>query len=161
MKVKGLVEEDFVNYKLPSMYIVFPHCSFKCDKENGNKICQNGALAHEKDIEISYDEIVERYRDNPISHAIVMAGLEPFDSFNDLCELIKEFRKVTKDDIVIYTGYKEEEINEMVAAVTVYPNIVIKFGRFIPNDEGYFNEELGVHLASKNQYTVRYHNDKN
>jgi hypothetical protein len=161
MKVKGVVEEDFVNYRLPSMYIVFPTCSFKCDKENGNRICQNSALVREKDIEVSCGRLVQRYMDNPISRAIVMAGLEPFDSFDDLFDLIEEFRKVTNDDIVIYTGYKEEEINEMVAAVTVYPNIIIKFGRFIPNDEGYFNEELGVHLASKNQYTVRYHNDKN
>ena len=159
MKVKGLVEEDFVNYKLPSMYIVFPRCSFKCDQENGNRICQNGARAHEIDIEISYDEIVERYKKNPISRAIVMAGLEPFDSFDDLYELVRKFRRTLADDIIIYTGYNENEIEPMIKKITKFSNIIIKFGRFIPNDEGYFNEELGVKLASRNQYTVRYKND--
>ena len=39
----------------------------------------------------------------------------------------------------------------------LYGPIIIKYGRFIPDDEEYFNYELGVKLASKNQYTVRYH----
>ena len=41
MFVKGIIDEDFVNYKKPVMYIAFPCCSFKCDKENGARYCQN------------------------------------------------------------------------------------------------------------------------
>ena len=52
MKIKGLIDEDWVNYKKPSMYIAFPRCSFKCDKECGRQVCQNSALANEKNIEI-------------------------------------------------------------------------------------------------------------
>ena len=33
--------EDFTNYKKPSMYIAFPSCTFKCEGECGQKICQN------------------------------------------------------------------------------------------------------------------------
>ena len=158
MKIKGLIDEDFVNYKKPSMYIAFPRCSFKCDKECGCQVCQNSALANEKNIEIALDKIIDRYMTNPITKALVCGGLEPFDSWKDLQCLILNFRYYTNDDIVIYTGYYEEEIeDEKIEWLMLYGPIIIKYGRFIPDDKEYFNYELGVKLASKNQYTVRYH----
>lgn len=157
MKVKGINFEDFVNYKKPSMFISFPNCSFKCDKECGRAVCQNSALALSPDIEISVEEIVERYINNPITKAIVCGGLEPFDSFRDLSELVAKLREVTDDEIVIYTGYKEEEIMEYVESfLFTFSPIVVKYGRFIPDCESYFNETLGVKLASPNQYAKRY-----
>lgn len=157
MKIKGLVDEDFVNYKKPSMYIAFPRCSFKCDKECGRQVCQNSALANEKNIDIALDKIIDRYITNPITKALVCGGLEPFDSWEDLQCLILNFRYYSNDDIVIYTGYYEEEIEEeKMDWLMAYGPIIIKYGRFIPNDKEYFNDELGVKLASRNQYTVRY-----
>ena len=41
MLVKGIIDEDFINYKKPSMYIASSKCSFKCDKECGRAVCQN------------------------------------------------------------------------------------------------------------------------
>ena len=70
LTIKGLVDEDFVNYKKPSMYIAFPNCTFKCDIEAGCSICQNSSLANEPDIEISEEAIVERYMNNPITKAL-------------------------------------------------------------------------------------------
>ena len=35
MKLKGLIDEDFVNYKDPSLFLIFPFCTFKCEKECG------------------------------------------------------------------------------------------------------------------------------
>lgn len=158
MKIKGLIDEDFVNYKKPSMYIAFPKCSFKCNKECGRAVCQNSILANEKDIDISINKIFQRYRKNPITKAIVLGGLEPMDSWEELKELIICFRSFSTDDIVIYTGYYEDEIDkEKIEALTYNSPIIIKYGRFIPDDKGYFNEELGVKLASRNQYVVRYH----
>ena len=110
MQIKGLIDEDLVNYKVCSMYIIFPNCSFKCDKEAGCSICQNGRLANEEDIEISAIEIASRYVKNPLTKAVVFGGLEPFDTWYDMCELIAELRKYTEDDIIIYTGYKADEI---------------------------------------------------
>lgn len=155
MLIKNLIDEDFVNYKKPVMYIAFPRCSFKCDKEAGCAICQNSALANEPDIEISELEIVSRYVKNPITKAIVMSGLDPFDSPAMLYNLIEEFRKYTNDDIIIYTGYKKEEISHLIDELKKYPNIIIKFGRFIPNQEFHYDEILGVKLASPNQYARR------
>ena len=156
MLIKGLVDEDFTNYKKPSMFIIFPSCTFKCDKEAGCSICQNSGLANEPDIDISFIEIVSRYVKNPITKAIVFGGLEPFDSIWIL-RLIIEFRLYTDDEIIIYTGYTEEELQAegMIEALQKYKNIIIKFGRFIPSQEKRYDEVLGVELASPNQYARR------
>lgn len=159
MKTLGIIDEDFVNYKLPSMYVAFPRCSFKCDKECGKIICQNSGLANQKTIDFPIEKIVKRYKTNEISKAIVLAGLEPFDSFESLKMLCYEMRKAyIKDPIVIYTGYNKEEIIDKVNELVLLgaPNLIIKYGRFIPDNEPYYNEILGVKLASKNQWAERY-----
>ena len=153
IKIRGLIEEDFVNYKKPSMYIAFPYCTFKCDTECGYSVCQNSSLIENTNI-INIDEqiIIDRYIKNPITHSIVISGLEPFDSFNELIILIKSFREKTLDDIVIYSGYNKEEITSYIEELKQFKNIVIKFGRFIPNQEKHYDEVLQVTLASPNQY---------
>ena len=157
MLIKGLIDEDFVNYKKPSMYIAFPFCNWKCELEAGCAICQNSQLAHEPIIEISELEIISRYLQNPITKAIVMSGLDPFNSIDELYSLCWELRKHTSDDIVIYTGYTEEEVKQMTNGRRFYnlPNVIIKFGRFIPNQEKHYDEVLGVELGSPNQYARR------
>lgn len=158
MFVKGITDEDFVNYKKPAMFIAFPKCNFKCDKEAGCSICQNSRLANEENIDIDYIEIVSRYVKNPITKAVVIGGLEPFDSIPELFTLTKKLRDFTDDDIVIYTGYTEEEINiypYYLSYLSRFKNIIIKFGRFIPNQEKHYDEVLGIELASPNQYARR------
>lgn len=152
MKIRGLVDEDFVNYKTPSMFIIFPFCNFKCDKECNQNICQNSSLVKEPIIEISIEDLINRYINNPISQSIVCAGLEPFDSWTDLYNLCIGFRSCSKDTIVIYTGYKEEEIQHYIKLLSPIGNIIVKFGRFIPNSLHKFDTVLGVELASDNQY---------
>ena len=156
MIIKGITDEDFVNYKKPSMLIAFPSCTFKCDKECGEQVCQNGALATAHTIDIACKDIVSRYMSNPITSSIVMQGLEPFDSQSELLQLIQEFRNVTSDDIVIYTGYNKVECPSLVDYLSAhYKNIVIKFGRYVPHDKPHYDEVLGVKLASDNQYAER------
>ena len=95
MLIKGLKDEDFVNYKKPSMFIIMPSCSFKCDKENGCNLCQNSHLAQEPEMNIPIFAIVTRYKENPITKAIVCGGLEPFDSAYNLSNLVHVFRQYT------------------------------------------------------------------
>lgn len=151
MLIKNLIDEDFVNYSKPSMFIGAVSCSFKCDKECGKPVCQNSELAKTPTIEIGYEEIIERYLNNPITEAVVFGGLEPFDSFLYLFEFIQEFRKRSKDDIVIYTGYYPEEISLYLNKLKIFSNIIIKFGRFIPDRPHKYDELLGIELASDNQ----------
>ena len=157
MKIKGMVDEDFVNYKKPSMFISFPSCTFKCEAECGVRCCQNSALAQAPDIDIHIGDLVDRYLNNPITSAIVCGGLEPFDSWNDLYELILFLRSQgCLCDVVIYTGYNENEIpNEYIKRLSELHNIIIKFGRFIPNQESHYDDTLGIVLSSQNQYARR------
>ena len=152
MVVKGIIDEDFINYKKPSMTIEFPYCSFKCDKECGQQVCQNSALVNEPNISISVYKIIDRYLNNPITKAVVCQGLEPFDSKDDLYVFIDRFRRRTDDPIIIYTGYTEEEIKNELPILEQFGNIIIKFGRFVPNDNSIYDKILGVNLSSSNQY---------
>lgn len=155
MNIKQLLDEDFVNYKKPSMFIGFPLCSWKCELECGEKVCQNSTLATSPNIEIDVDVICNRYIENDITSAIVFGGLEPFDSWNDLYNLIQKLREKTEDDIVIYTGYYKNEIENYIVELEEFKNIIIKFGRFVPNCEKHYDEVLGIYLASNNQYGER------
>ena len=174
MIIKGITDEDFINYKLPSMYIATATCSFKCDKEFGQPICQNSELANQPSHLVDNEAIVKRYMSNDITKAIVFGGLEPFDLPWDLFLLIREFRMHTMDDIVIYTGYTKDECRQIIVPFSSkYPNnpnaldmdvisvcealhnIVIKFGRYIPNQQPHYDPVLGVYLASDNQYAER------
>jgi hypothetical protein len=103
------------------------------------------------------DSIIETYKINPIARAICFQGLEPFDSIEDLRDFIFNFRicNSINDDIVIYTGYNKDEIENELNHLKQFKNIVVKFGRYIPNCEPHFDEVLGVKLASPNQYAER------
>lgn len=152
--LKGIVDEDFVNYKVPSMTLMFPKCSFKCEK-NGSKFCQNSSLVSQSNIKTTVKSIYRRYINNPISKSIVCQGLEPFDSWNELYSLLFHFKihESCSDTFVIYTGYNKEEIMDKIEELQImFENVVVKFGRFIPNNKKHFDETLGVYLASDNQY---------
>jgi organic radical activating enzyme len=179
MLIKGITDEDFVNYKVPSMYIATATCTFKCDKEYGSPICQNSELANVKPISVADDDIINRYVQNQITKAIVFGGLEPFDQFVQLFRLISKFRAAgVQDDIVIYTGWNRDELVSAkwdsylvgsdgieeywgpsglncIHLLQTFSNIIVKFGRYIPNQQPHYDPVLGVYLASDNQYAEK------
>ena len=157
MIVKDIVPVDFVNYKEPAMYVAFPYCSFKCEKECGIKCCQNSDLARSPNIDVSAERLVEIYETDakPIAKALVCCGMEPLDSFSDLLELIVEFRNKFTDPVIVYTGYKEEEASIYIKALSKFPNIIVKFGRFIPGQPPHVDELLGVKLLGQQQYAKK------
>lgn len=150
MKLKGYVEEDFSNYKYPSMLLAAPTCTFKC-----GTLCQNLPLAKSKTIEYDMSKLIDIYSSNNITKSIVFGGLEPMDSFDEVLEFIDKFRKTSNDDIIIYTGFYEDEVYDKILLLSQYKNIIVKFGRFIPNEKSHYDELLGVDLASNNQYSRR------
>jgi len=152
MIVKGIVEEDFVNYKLPSTVILMPYCNWKC----GLKECHNAPFALAPEIDLSPQDIIDRYLNNPITKALVFSGLEPFMSFDDMVVLIEKLRKYVDDTVVIYTGYNKEEVGEQVEFLQKnFDNIIIKFGRYLSGKPSRWDELLGVTLISDNQYAER------
>lgn len=151
MVVKKIIDEDFTNYKKPSMFICSPRCTMKC----GEALCQNSPWLKQYDIEIEPIDIIQRYENNGLTQAVVFGGLEPCDSWADLYSFIFMFRSVSDDDIVIYTGYNKDEITDKIELLKNFTNIIIKFGRYIPNQQPHYDEVLGVNLASDNQYAER------
>ena len=159
MIIKTIVDEDFVNYKVPSMYIGTAFCDGKCCREAGIplSVCQNYAWRSSATIAMVDDIIIQRYLSNDITKALCFAGLEPFEQFGELLDLVSKLRTEyhCNDTVVIYTGYNLTEIASKVAALKKFDNIVIKFGRYIPNQPKHFDEVLGVYLASGNQYAEK------
>ena len=153
MIVKNIIDEDFTNYKECAMFIGFPHCTFKCEKDCGCiGMCQNMALTKSPDINVTNDSVIRRYIHNPLTRAIVFGGLEPFDDFADLYSFITDLRQYTQDTVVIYTGYNKDELLIQLNDLSKFNNIIVKFGRFVPNQEKHYDPILGVYLASDNQY---------
>lgn len=159
MRVLTIVDERFDDYKKPAMFIGAISCGGKCCIEAGipMSVCQNDEWRSRALVEADDFELCKRYFDNKITEAVVFGGLEPFEQFQEMEEFIHAFRVVfgCNDDIVIYTGYYPEEIKEQVKILSSYKNIIIKFGRYIPNREPIFDEVLGVTLASDNQFAER------
>lgn len=154
MMIKGVVDEDFVNYKLPSMFISTAFCDFKCERESGVRCCQNSALAQQEPVDFDTDKLIFRYIQNPITKAIVFGGLEPMLQYEELVDFMRRLRHDYHcyDTVVIYTGFNKTEISYQVENLRLYGNIVMKFGRFVPNQESHYDEVLGVYLASPNQH---------
>ena len=154
MKIKNIIEEDFVNYKVPSMFIATSRCDFKCDRECGKNVCQNSPLAIAPVFEIDDAKLIKRYLNNDITEAVVIGGLEGFDTFDDMYAFIWRFRQICFDPIVLYTGYYPSEIKDKLKKLFKFNNIIVKFGRFIPNDKPRYDEVLGITLASSNQFAL-------
>ena len=159
MRVKTIVDEDFVNYKKPSMFIGTISCGGKCCIEGGFplSVCQNDGWRGNAPINILDEVIVKRYLNNPITKSIVLGGMEPMEQSDEVLALIKTLRDDygCHDDVVIYTGYYPDEVTAILEKLQSFDNIVVKFGRYIPNIKSRFDDVLGVTLVSENQYAER------
>lgn len=166
---------NIADYKKTSLYIAFPFCSGKC----GNK-CQNRVFWQQKDkrnndihlINYSEDEIVSYYNKLKTHESVVMGGLEPLDSLEDVINLCNKLLENDKPvDIIIYTGYTKEEFLKIEPKFydvfkNLKPNatncIIFKLGRYdLSQDVEYFNYTLGAKLATSNQFTRKYYKDNN
>ncbi len=157
MKVKDIIWEDTVNYRKPSLFIGTSECSYKC----GKAFCQNAELSQAPDIEIDERELLEKYLNNPLTAAIVLGGLEPLDQLADLVEFCSMMNVLNvMDDLVIYTGYTEEEAEDQIRFLRNlncgFRNLIVKYGRYVPDSQPRFDPILRVNLVSDNQYAILY-----
>lgn len=156
--LKDIKMEVFQDYKKPSMLLSTAYCTWKCCVENGLDIsvCQNSELAKQRNHTYKIEDIFRMYQSNGITKAIIIGGLEPFLQYPEILVLIDYFRSHgCDDDFVIYTGYNKHEILDPLDELVNYKNIIVKYGRYIPNSESRYDEVLGIVLASKNQYAEK------
>lgn len=163
-KLLGKYKTVFNDYKKISLYLpIGISCTGKCMYEIEKQCgyikpewrCQNEILYHKQPVILQIDDIINYYKENVLLEAIIMSGLEPFDNFSDCLGFINKFRQVSEDDICIYSGYYPEEIQGYIDILKQFKNIIIKFGRFIPDSDKRYDDVLGVWLASDNQYAER------
>ena len=170
INVRDIIYEDFVNYKKASMLIAMPNCNMKCNIEAGCEVCHNKKLLEVPIVRINEIDLIKHYINNRITHAVVFQGMEPLYNSPDDERLFRHKVNPYKvglfahklrqfgcnDDVVIYTGFTEEELltdNAIeVLKELVGRNLIIKFGRYLPGHEPHFDSVLGVDLASDNQY---------
>ena len=156
MKITNLIWEDTINYRKPALFIGTAKCSFKCGKAN----CQNKALDGADVHEVDTETVIDRYLSNPLTEAIVFGGLEPLDQMDELEEFVEALnRHQVTDDLVIYTGYTEAEAREkmdFLLGLNQYRNLIVKYGRYLPDRPERYEPLLGVRLISDNQYAVRH-----
>lgn len=157
MRIKDLMNENFQDYKRTSMFICTAFCDGKCYKELGLdcSLCQNSKILSQVIVDIPDEKIVQRYINSPITKAIVIGGLEPFEQYEELFNLISKFREKTNDDIVIYTGFYKNEIEDQIEELKKFPNIIIKYGRYIPNKKPKYDPVLEITLANPEQYAEK------
>jgi len=171
MLIKYIDFENVRDYKECALLVCCNYCDFKCEKENGVE-CQNRSLIRDTSIQIDYHTLFYNYYStSPFHKAIIFGGLEPFwqccDILGFMHWLIEEQGKLelkmTLPEIIIYTGYTEEEANSspvwrsLIEFYPKYQRLVIKYGRYVCGQKGHYDEGLGVVLASDNQYSVEYH----
>lgn len=150
MKLSQVIIEDYVQYKLPSLFLGTSQCFRNCPN------CQNKEL-REKSLDIPNSKIIEGYMINPLTKAIVLGGLDPMDTFDEVRCFYAEFRSLSNDPLVIYTGYAEHEIEDKINVLkSLGGKIVIKFGHYIEGHIPHWDEVLGVRLASDNQYAKEF-----
>jgi len=157
MKLKNVIDEDFVQYRKPCMFISTCFCDWKCCTEIGADICmcQNSPAYDSPIVNKRNDALVRRYTKNDITKSIVFGGFEPMLQFEELIDLIRCFREQTDDDIVIYTGYDQSEIQDKIEELKQFSNIIVKFGRYRPDQKPHRDDVLGVELANDEQYAKK------
>ncbi len=154
------IRDSFHEYRKSGLLIAVRDCDYKCCHEGGYDIsmCHNYHLDGAKEIELSPDNLGNRIINNNTIDCIVIAGKEPMldKYFNDIVSTINYLRNNKwNKDIVIYTGYTEEELKEKINILKNNKNIIIKFGRFIPNQKPIYDEIGGIFLANHGQYFKR------
>ena len=159
MRVRKLLTERFQDYKVPSMYLAACFCDWKCCPDKPY-VCQNNPVANLPVTDIPDDEILDTYLSDPITEAIVIAGLEPLLQAREVCNLIRRAaERAIRTTFVIYTGYTVCEARDIgffdELKATGYGKdvqVIIKYGRYVPDQQPHFDEVLGVDLVSDNQY---------
>lgn len=153
--------DDTTDYGKTSLLLVTPKCSGKCGEK-----CQNYYLIkNSSPKQYSVSDIVNLYNSLDTHEAVVFAGLEPFDTFDETKAIVKAFLENNKRiDIVIYTGYNYQDIadkvDQLVSNVhSVGKTIIIKFGPYDPQNypKSWHSDLLNIDLATSNQYVEKFY----
>lgn len=152
---------DFINNGKGTFSIALgTTCSFKCCLELNlpASICQNNNCINNPKVITTIKKLIDLYLNQNMIKSLTFNGLEVLDNLRLLLWFIYYFRQQSQDNIIIWTGYTEEECKDLIYLIKEkmkWENIIIKFGRYIPNQKFHYDEILGINLVSDNQYSKK------
>jgi len=113
-----------------------------------------------KDIEdsqvkhIDADEFLDSILDDPFSEGVILAGREWTEQYDEMIYLIDgAYRRSL--EIILYTHYTRQDIEEYYPELLKYSGMYIKCGEYDENKLVPNNVHYGVPLASSNQEIIR------
>lgn len=155
IRLKDAVEV-FQDYKKSALLFSTCYCDWKCCHEAGVDIdiCQNQKIAQQREVILPFESVLRKVNQS-FTDAVIFGGLEPLLQPDEVLQCINYLRchEVTKD-ILVYTGYYMEEIDEETLMYLTVCDVILKCGRYIPDRKPKFDAVLGITLASDNQYGV-------
>lgn len=74
------------------------------------------------------DLLVDKYVKNDSTNYIVITGDEPLDSFESITSFLYYLRCIwfCYDNVVVYTGYREDEIQDKLVVFSGFNNVTVK-----------------------------------
>ena len=120
---------------------------------------KNNIIGNENKLIWSLPADMKRFKELTTGHVIIM-GRKTFESLGKVLPNRKHIVFTQNPDFMIkdenvQVVHSMLEIKEYIDKLKAFPNIIVKFGRYIPNHEKHFDEVLGIYLASDNQYAER------
>ncbi|MDF2566993.1 MAG: anaerobic ribonucleoside-triphosphate reductase activating protein [Oscillospiraceae bacterium] len=111
VKIAGILSESIVDGPGIRMVVFFQGCPHGCEG------CHNPKTHDFKGGKYkSIDNIIKKIRENPLLSGVTISGGEPFCQPKELLELVKRIKQ-EKKGIIIYSGYKIEELLQMESTI--------------------------------------------
>ncbi len=102
----------------------FQGCSSRCEG-----CMSKHTWIQEESYKINLNSLVEKIKRYP-TKAITISGGEPFEQYEALLFLVKELKAFCFDDILVYTGYSYDKINQEFYEIFDYISALVD-GKFI------------------------------
>lgn len=154
IRIAGINENDFINGEGVSVSLFLQGCPFRCKNcQNPETWSSDGGNAWHEDKLI--ETIISLIQSNGIQRNLSILGGEPLDT-DDKKEFIKQLIYKVKDKypnikIVLWTGYKYEELKDKNELKYIFNNIDYLI------DGQYIDEERDITLkwrGSRNQRII-------
>ncbi len=145
MLIQNIIHNESMSYKWPIMRIELP------DSESVNlHIDEISAVVADGDI-------IKSYLFNEFTEAIYIVGdlITQFpEIFNFIAKLRNDF--YCDDDVIVFTEYRETELNSVLDALRMFRNIIVVFEdrSAIKYSLAHYDDILGVYIPD-NQYARR------
>lgn len=145
LRISGVVEESIVDGPGIRFVVFTQGCHHKCDG------CHN---PHTHSVlggyNLEIEKIIEQIRSNPLLDGVTISGGEPFIQAKQVYNLIKRL-KMFKYHILVYSGYKLEELIEMAKKDEAVKNILLAIDVLV---DGRFEKD-------KMDYTLKFRGSSN